>query len=335
MIGGEFDIELSKMEQMNAFALAPNEYAYSSGRAALYQILNHIKQSFCVKTILLPEYLCESIVETVKKTSLPYSFYAIDEQLSLEENSLSEVYKINSSILIINYFGLVDIERQKQYIKSHYPDAIIIEDDVHAYYEYIKPLGVEDYKFTSLRKWFAVPDGGLVKSKYSLPEVIRPNNFTPFKLTGAILKDQRTVLQNDKLYLSLFEKGEELLKNDYNSGMSNIAKCLYAAMDIEAVRQQREKNARVLLQGLKDISSAQLMMSVNEQKVPLFIPVTLPNRDAVRKRFFETDMFMPIHWPNQQTTHARQISQSELSLIIDQRYTESDMMRIVEILSEK
>lgn len=335
MIGGEFEIEWSKLELENRFALSPDEYAYSSGRAALFQILKYMCNTMGIQRILLPEYLCDSIVATVKKVALEYAFYPLKEHLEIDEQGMQNAYQPNSAILIINYFGMTNTEPQKLFIKTHYPNAIIIEDDVQAYYEYVRPLGSEDFKFTSLRKWFAIPDGGLVKTKHPLPKVKKRNDFTPFKLTAAILKDQREVFNNDKIYLNLFEKGEELLEVDYESGMSSIAQHLYVATDVEAISQQRKKNAEVLLHGIEDIPSVRLLMPLNNQRVPLFIPITLPNRDAVRRRFFNADMFMPIHWSNQLTEHARQIEQTELSLIIDHRYNESGMQRILEILKEE
>lgn len=334
MIGGEFEIEWSKLEHERHVALAPNEYAYSSGRAALFQILSHVRDAMGVQRILLPEYLCDSIVTTVLKADFEYAFYPLKEFFEIDEQGLQKAYQPNSSILIINYFGLTNVERQKHVIKAHYPSAIIIEDDVQAYYEYVKPLGVEEFKFTSLRKWFAIPDGGLVKTKHPLSVVKQQNGFTPFKLAGAIIKERRDILNDDKIYLNLFEKGEELLEADYENGMSSISQYLYAAIDADAIYQQRKKNAEALLQGIKGIPSAQLLMSVGEDKVPLFIPIALPNRDAVRRRFINADIFMPIHWPNQLTEHAQQIERTELSLIIDQRYNEDDMQRILEILNE-
>ena len=164
MIGGEFQIAVTDI--LNAESRQfnnPDVYAYSFGRAALYQILIYLKQEKGVTAVLLPDYLCNSILVPIQKLGLSYSFYPIDEQLELEKKSFAELYKNGSAVLLINYFGLQDLGTQIKDIRNFDKNAIIIEDDVQAYYEFKKPLSDVDFKFTSLRKTFAVPDGGLVK----------------------------------------------------------------------------------------------------------------------------------------------------------------------------
>ena len=82
------------------------------------------------------------------------------------------------------------------------------------------------------------------------------------------------------------------------------------------------------------ISYTFYLIEYREDAVPLFIPIYVNNRDEVRRAMFDAGIFCPVHWPNQQTEHAKAIAQHELSLIIDQRYDEADMNRIVEIIEK-
>ena len=67
MIGGEFPIAVTDILNADVRrASFPDVYAYSSGRAALYQILKFLKEEEAVKRVLLPDYLCSSVLVSFK-----------------------------------------------------------------------------------------------------------------------------------------------------------------------------------------------------------------------------------------------------------------------------
>ena len=335
MIGGEFPITVTDV--LNASIIhseVPEVYTYSSGRAALYQILKFLKQVKGINSILLPDYLCSSVLVPIKALELDYSFYPIDEQLELESSSFAYLYKNSSAVLVINYFGLKDLTTQIQFIRSLDEHAIIIEDDVQAYYEFEKPIGNVDFKFTSLRKTFAVPDGGLVKTKHQLPKVETPNTFGQYKAAAALLKSMREGNFNDQIYLEMFEKGESLIDSELECGMSLIAEKLYAALEEERVKIRRLNNALYLIGQLGKIGIKPLL-PFSEGYVPLFIPIMLNNRDEVRKRMFQNEMFCPVHWPLEgiDLKRGKVMAETELSLIIDQRYGRKEMDEIIVALT--
>jgi dTDP-4-amino-4,6-dideoxygalactose transaminase len=336
MIGGEFQIAVTDiLNAENRHLETPEVYAYSSGRAALYQILKYLKQVKGVTSVLLPDYLCSSILVPVQKLGLEYIFYPIDEQLELQKKSFAELYKKGTAVLLINYFGLQDLSSQIKAINSIDENAVIIEDDVQAYYEFKKPLGNVDFKFTSLRKTFAVPDGGLVKTKHNLPKVESPNMFGQYKAAAALLKSMREGNFNDNIYLEMFEKGESLIDDELECGMSLIAEKLYSYVDEERVKVRRLNNATYLLEQFKELGLKPLL-PLTEDHVPLFVPVVLKNRDSVRKAMFKQDIFCPVHWPldGMNVKRGELMSQTELSLIIDQRYGRNDMDNIIAVLKE-
>lgn len=69
---------------------------------------------------------------------------------------------------------------------------------------------------------------------------------------------------------------------------------------------------------------------------PLFLPIILDNRDAVRRYLFERMIFCPIHWPMQDNCFEMgyRMYKNELSLIVDQRYNENDMFRLLNALED-
>ena len=336
MIGGEFPIAVTDV--LNAegrHSFSPDVYKYSSGRAALYQILNYLKHKEGINRVLLPDYLCSSVLVPVKALGLEFAFYQIDESLELEQDNLSRLYREKSVILLINYFGLKNLENQIKAIRNINEKAFIIEDDVQAYYEFLKPLGDVDFKFTSLRKTFAIPDGGLVKTKYNMPVVDKPNTFGQYKAAGALLKSMREGNFNDKIYLEMFEKGESLIDEEIECCMSRIAEKLYYFINEEHIKVRRLNNARYLLEGLRKIGVKPLI-PLKDGYVPLFIPIVSNNRNVVREAMFKQEIFCPVHWPLDEMPVRRGelMAKTELSLIIDQRYGRNDMDRIIAVLKE-
>ena len=334
MIGGEFPI--SATEILNTQILKPKDedcYHYASGRAALYQILKYLKEQRGITSVLLPDYLCSTILVPIKKLGLNYSFFPLNDILELEQSSFDEIYKKGCAVLLINYFGLQDLTPQIETIRSIDPLAIIIEDDVQAYYEFKASLGGVDFKYTSLRKTFAIPDGGLVKTEYSLPVIDKPNTFGQYKAAAALMKSMREGNFDDSVYLDISKMGSSKIDDELEYGMSLISKRLYACLDEEYVKLRRQENAKYLVNQLSK-KGVKMLFQVNEDKVPLFLPIILNNRDEVRKAMFQQEIFCPMHWPldGMPVRKGKEMYEQELSLIVDQRYGLKEMGTIASLM---
>lgn len=334
MIGGEFPIKVTDIQNaVDCRPLGPDVYAYSSGRAALYQILNFLKEQKQITHVLLPDYLCSTILVPIHKLGLSYSFFPLNEKLELESETFSETYRRDAAVLLINYFGLQDLTSQISYIRSVDKEAIIIEDDVQAYYEFIKPLGDVDFKYTSLRKTFAIPDGGLVKTLHTLPCDCQPCTFGQYKAAAGLMKSLRDGLFDDNIYLDISHHGAKLIDSELEMGMSLISQKLHAVTDVDDVKQKRISNARYLV-GKLDEMGIKPLLPLLDDKLPLFLPITLNNRDEIRKRMFEHEIFCPVHWPldGMNVKKGKDMFEHELSLIVDQRYNKNDMNLMIDLM---
>lgn len=337
IIGGEFDVDLQRLSySYSGNVCLDGLYRYSTGRSALYYILLDIKDRNNISKILMPDYLCSSVVIAAEKAGLEVVFYPLDDKLELDELHFANLYDEKSAVLIINYFGLQNIQNQVAYIRTLCKDAVIIEDDVQGFYEFQKELVGVDYKFTSLRKTFACPDGGLVKTHYLLPEVNTENKFHQYKLAGSILKSLRKPeYYDDAVYLSMFEKGELMIDNDIADGMSNIALNIISKTDTDRVSYIRKRNAKFICNGLESLC-LKTILPVSEDKTPLFIPIYLEDRNKVRKYLFQHNCFCPVHWPLEglNVKKGAEMAEHELSIIVDQRYTNADMEYILDLISK-
>ncbi len=329
MLGGEFEIDLSI--QRDAFRPSPDTYYYASGRAALYQILKSLTNR--VNKIWFPDWLCHTMMEAAKKAGFEYEFYELSDQFMATIEALdAKGFKDGCLVLLINYFGLQDLTASAKTIKEAYPNAIIIEDDVQAYYcfeEETNPYA--DYRFTSLRKTFSSPDGGLVYTKHPMPLATQPNTFARYKIEAGLMKYHRGEEGiKDEDYLALFEKGSELIDENFESVMSNDSQKLFAGTDLQWVKQKRKENAAYLLKWMKSLGIEPLI-EVPKDKVPLFVPIWLENRNTIRRKMFQNEVFCPVHWPLEGLPLKRgvEMAQHELSLIVDQRYNERDLNQII------
>ena len=337
IIGGEFDVDLQSLKYIHSGNVCLDGlYKYSSGRSALYHILLDVKKRNNISKILLPDYLYSSVVIAAEKADVEVVFYPLNDKLELEEKHFANLYEEKCAVLLINYFGLKNLQKQVAYVRSLNKDAVIIEDDVQGFYEFQKELIGVDYKFTSLRKTFACPDGGLVKTENLLPEVNTVNKFHQYKLAGSILKSLRKPeYYDDAVYLSMFEKGESMIDDEIAEGMSDMAVDIITKTDIDRLAYIRRRNAEFICDGLESLG-LNTILPVTEDKIPLFVPIYLDDRNKVRKYMFQHNCFCPVHWPleGMNVKKGAEMAEHELSIIVDQRYTNADMEYILDLIAK-
>lgn len=335
IIGGEFEIAFPvELKKVN---MKERGFFYSSGRGALFNVLEYIKERMEKAKILLPDYLCMSIIEVVKRLKLDVRFYRTNEDLTIDYESLWKLYDTKTSVLFINYFGLSDAFSIVKELRRMDERMCIVQDNVQAYFDMQEESGA-DFVFTSFRKTLPVPDGGWVKTSFSdLPICATPNSFSQYKLAGGILKSLRRYnCMDDLVYLELLEKGEKLIDQDYRNGMNDVTERMYNQIDFEYVRERRKQNTKFLLAHLEQMG-IQTILPVPESAIPLFVPIRLKNRDKVRELMFQANIFCPVHWPvfsDYKLERGEELMHNELSLIVDQRYGLNDMRRIIDVLQE-
>ena len=335
VIGGEY--ELTSIPDK---AIQVKEYhTYSSGRAALYQILMSIKLT--TFKVWLPDWLCESIIDAVRKTGIDYGFYRILNDLRMDVEQFVEKNKPISesdAIVLVNYFGLMEVESTIRQLRDKKVFSVIIEDDVQALFSFLddKPHAA-DYRFTSLRKSIATPDGGLVCTKHHMPMVSKENTFAPVKLKGALIKGDSKENGSDEAYLKCFEKGEELIELNYESVMSCESQNIFGNTNLEEVAACRKRNAQFLVAKLRELDINPII-PINNNCVPLFVPIAINDRDDLRRSLRQHAIFCPVHWPLREDMRhlgtGAFMAEYELSLVIDQRYTIEDMQCIIDVIKD-
>lgn len=284
--------------------------------------------------VILPDYLCSSIAQVLIEKKINNTFYKVTENLLPDENDLFEKIKEPKVVLLIVYFGLVSVKHVAKKIKEYSPESVVILDDVQNFYgtEY---YSFADYRFTSYRKWFAVPDGANVFSKNEkIMPTTKKNTFAQYKFAGNLLKNYCSWI-DDELCLELLNKGETVLDSEYDVSCSDISRSLIKNIPFDEIARKRKENAAYLHKRLLDLEVKHLY---NEESVPLFVPIFLDNRTEVRRNMFSNNIFTPVHWPYESEIlngkNKNNLYDTELSLICDQRYLEEDMEKQIEVLKK-
>lgn len=340
-LGSEFNICLEDLEVIpNSiyFKLKNyNAYFLDSGRNAIKLLLKIINKG----EVLLPEYICDSVIEAFSGNKVNY--YRLKEDLTIDLDDLgSRINNKTSVVFIMHYFGALqpkDILDQIKDMKSK-NDFIIIEDTTHSLFSQVQTIG--DYCVCSLRKWFAIPDGGVIYSQNSLAfceyEKLDLNRNID-KAYGMLLKtlflDKK--MDTNLLYRKIFVETENEFDKSYQiKKISNFSKYLLNCYDISHLRTKRKDNYSQLL---KEIELIGLKTSVRIEKewCPFVLTININERDKFREYLMRNKIYCAVHWPlNGTPLHknlsARKRSSRMISLPIDQRYGFKEMKYLAEVL---
>lgn len=298
-IGSEFwDVPASKKTN----SLFPkNTKWFLSGRHAL----EYIVIDSGIKSVSMPKWCCESMINPLKKHGIYIDYYDVEPNYSYD------------AVLIMDYFGFAN----KRYNKPACYRGIVIRDLTHSLFS--MHYNDSDYYFGSLRKWAGFYTGGYAWGRWKKHVQIPPHNekyVTLRKTAMALKKAYINDGEGDKKYLIIYKEANDMLDNIDISASYPIDIDKAKHLDVEFIKNKRRKNAQTL------INELQLDIDLNDNDVPLFVPIFINNRNELRKFLAENDVYCPAHWPNYD------FNGTELSLICDQRYDEKDMLRIANLI---
>ncbi|MBR1519635.1 MAG: hypothetical protein IJ635_00145 [Bacteroidaceae bacterium] len=312
-IGGYFSLELPMHEEFHKNAIKLN-----TGRICLEYILRCRKY----KKVYIPYYTCEVILEPFKKLGIEYSFYHINIDFEIVEDTCLNSHE---AILYTNYWGL----NQHNVIKysERYGRQLII-DNTQAFYA--KPIeGIDT--FYTCRKFFGVPDGAYLYTDAKLGLEIEQD--VSYERVTHLLK--RIDLGAEAGFMD-FRKADDALDNQPMLRMSRLTERMMQAIDYGFVARRRKDNFMQLHGLLKDGNL--LHLQYDEEAVPMVYPY-LMDKEGLRESLIRNKIFVARYWPNvdewaggqaEETTLAKQL----IPLPVDQRYGEVEMECIINKIKE-
>ena len=342
--GSEFD--LSSNEAVRGSWPVPESWQlFRSGRDALKAFARLAGR----KRALLPALCCSSMILPFQKNGYELVFYCLREDLSADAEDLRAKLRDGDVLLYMRYFGIRPFpDSFLEELRSSYPGVLFLEDRTHDILVPREAGGFEpDAAAASLRKWAALPEGGMLEMK-----------------GGAAFSGARTDTRYGDLRLDAMQKksrylrcGDEALKTEYSEELRRAEELLdehgepvlmapayrelLRCIDPGKILAARRKNLQRLLERLSDLfESGELRLMTDAWESGLYLPVTVRNRDAVQRELIRRRFYCPAAiWPEPPEAAgvcpvSHFVTEHMLSLLCDQRCSETDMDRLAYHLRE-
>ena len=314
-IGGYFEIALPERGALRY----PQAMAFQSARAALLALLRAGKPP----CIWMPRLICDSMVGPAGVAGIQVKFYDLTQDLRIARDV--EPGRTDW-LLYVNFLGLCGHACSDAL--SRFDPARLILDHAQAYYAAPLPCLATIY---SPRKFFGLPDGGLLVTKLAIA--------APGETDGRSIERMRHLLIRlngpPEEGFRAYQLAEETLADMRPMNMSVLTRRLFASYDIEGARARRNLNFKVL-HDLLGARNAAPPLALGDVDGPLCYPygAALP---SLRAELIRRRIFVPVYWPEVLQRAARNSVEerwvnSVLALPCDQRYGDDDMKQVAEIV---
>lgn len=342
-IGGEFWFQNNIINNSRCNLEGLKTIFLAGGQSAILYILNNlnIEKHEC---ILLPSYICPSMLYHFKYLGINYRFYKINTNLSIDHQDLirlSKCYNVKA-IFFINYFGFYQTQNTIRLLEKFQKQGIqLIEDAVQMLW-YRKQEFIGNYVFNSYRKFLPI-DGSIVLCNRQEGYEHLEDDYDHLIYQARTKKTE--FINNNKgceeEYLDLFEKAEKAYyKRIEIKRITKESKNLLNKIDIELIGKIRLENYNYLYNHLIDKEKLKILYNNSNIKtnIPIGMPILTNNRDYIRTKLREYKIFCPVHWDLTKEVwvndypNSLYISKHILTIPIDHRYDKMDMDRFLSIL---
>lgn len=316
----------------------------NGGKACLTVICDYLRDRG-IQRVLLPSYLCPTIIDTLEACGLNCDYYAVKADFSIDVHDLGQQLRANQAVYFINYFGFSPSPSVLAYLDGlRQQHRVLIEDNAQAGFT---PRTGGDFVFNSLRK-LCPYDGGYLKTALNVQPYLeayqgRENRRLP------LIRQYRSQLRE---YLFNDQGDHEALEALYTQAeayytidpvvLGDAGECQQIErLDWPAIKHVRRQNYARLLQliaGNRAITP--IFPQLQADNMPLGLPVYVQGnmRDQLNEYLGEHGIGLTIHWEDLATDtrlqgHAltKEMANRILTLTVDQ-YTSDEQL---EYLAQK
>ncbi|MBE9601669.1 hypothetical protein [Pedobacter sp. MC2016-24] len=309
-IGGYLDLQLNKSAEFYPLLLKLN-----TGRNAFEYIL----KVRGYKTVFIPYFTCEVLLEPLRKLGISYQFYTINEAM---DPVIDFEPGDHVGFLYTNYFGLKG--DTIKFLSKQYKNLIV--DNSQAFFS--EPLpGVDT--FYSCRKFFGVPDGAYLHMDSQMRlKLERDHSLGRF--SHLITSIDQGIESGYAAYL----ENNVSLSNNPIRGMSLLTNRILSGVDYKTCRYRRNSNFMFLHEVLGDINH--YSFDASSLNGPMVYPFVSSSKQ-IKQRLLENRIYVATYWPNVLDWTTKKMFEHYLTnhltaLPIDHRYTHIDMRRILNVL---
>ncbi len=359
-IGSIFDIKIQELfKESDGITFdfpfdSKNEYKnqmfFNTGRSAISYLLKYCIDITKDKVILLPTFLCSSILTAVEQSGIKYKFYNVNEDFSLDINDIKKQVDKNTGIFFfIHYFGFSHNQQTCDFIRMLKDEGIIVVEDLtqSLFTEGNGEIGVGDYIVASIRKWGNFPDGAILATKEInlLPRYEIEDGYNEYSFNYVVAQLMKSQYLKDNsldknIYLDLVKKANHSLFSDYTiRKITDLSSVLISNLNYNTLCTKRKENAQYLFKRLKNIKSLIIPFDYDEDVVPFGFVILTNQRDKLFKYLIDNDIYCNIHWklPDEVLSYSSDLSKVSneiLTIPCDQRYGKTECDYIVKKVTD-
>jgi dTDP-4-amino-4,6-dideoxygalactose transaminase len=339
IMGGVFALECrgqigSLTSSTSRFLAAPRiELATARGAFGL------LCESLTPRLVWLPSYLCSAIVDGFATANAQVRFYPLDDQLNIADVEWLDAVEANDLVVFIDYFGFdrwsafgAEVRARGAWVVEDACQALLNDRfSEHAHYVLFSP-----------RKFFGVPDGGILTSYCGAPlpdRTLPPPNggWWLDSLAATQLRGTFDICEGDRRWFELFQKAEAHAPS-LPTRMSELTSLLLVnSVDYAKRAHQRRENFLALAEALPDVA---LYRELEAGDVPLGFPMVFDDRDRALSALYEQQIYPAVHWPLENVVPkefaaSHRLSRRIATLPCDHRYTVADMRRMAALVRQQ
>ena len=336
-VGGEFYYDHCWIADKPTL-LTEKMHFLNGGRACL-AIIGDYLLDHGIDKILLPSYLCPSIVTPLERAGLKCDYYQINEDLSIDLDDLAQKVVGYKAVYFINYFGFLHPPEVRDYLKTLKKNGmIVVEDNAQAGFT-DHPTG--DFLLNSLRK-LAPYDGGYLITDHDIAPYLSKYHGLPNRRLPVIREYRQRLhdylfngVGNYKKLVNLYALADQYYATDIVVEGDPDERQQIERLDWEGIRKVRRDNYQYMLGLIAPIPEiTPLFPALQEDNMPLGLPVYLNgvSRDEVYEYLGENGIGLFIHWEelrNDPRVNGNQLAVSMadrmLTLATDQRISREQM----------
>ena len=306
-IGGYFELE-----ENHGKDYYDEMYHFNLARTAIVSLLGALK----CKKVLLPYYLCDSVILAIRAAECDIRFYNIARNFKPDSKTFVEE---DEYILIVNYYGQLSNEDVID-LKDRF--GRIILDNTHSYYQ--KPIQSVPTVY-SCRKFFGLPDGAILSYDGVLPEMKKDRSFTRMSHILGRYEDDASSHYGEMLDTA------KSFYYDQPMEMSRLTRNLLNGIDYDAIGVKRKNNYLRLAEKLDKHNKIRFHL----HDVPMCYPFYMDDGPSARKELAKHRIYVPAYWGNVMDENPKEsieydYAKNILPLPCDQRYSSEDMDAVIE-----
>lgn len=323
---------------------------YQSGRNAIEALMKPIQYQYHIDKILLPDYVCETVLDAVIRADMDYELYNVNAQFELELQQIENYIKAGiKCIYVVQYFGKKFSNQIIDAIKRWKEAGIIVVEDItmSLFSDDEMGVGFGDYILGSIRKWLPIPDGAFVcAAKKELPESIRTSSVSKYTDYYRLVQTMKKMyieggFRDKKLkenYMTYYHKSIEELFSDYQLyPMSEFSMNYIKNYDMERVINTRKENYDYLYGKIKSLKHIHVKIKREYEFIPLGMVLECSDRDDLLEYLISKDIYCNVHWrlkSRGENPAIERLSNTLLTVPCDQRYGMTEMDYIADTVKE-